>query len=160
MSQISIDRLDKFTINNKHIAKIMYDIDAEYDSWLQQQADLLRDRRFEELDVKNLIEELEALVRGEKSAVESLTINILVHLLYCQYWQAERINIPHWQAAILNFRTQLQSKLTTNLKNHLNDRLEYLYGKAKKIAELKSGITMQEVGYSLQEVLDDEFFSC
>jgi hypothetical protein len=138
----------------------MYDIDAEYDSWLQQQANLLRDRRFEELDVENLIEELEALVRGEKSTVESLTINILVHLLYCQYWEAEKINVRHWQAEILNFRIQLQSKLTTNLKNHLSDRLEYLYGKAKKIAELKSGITMPEVGYSLQEVLDEDFFPC
>jgi hypothetical protein len=55
----------------------MYDIDREYDSWLQQQADFLRSGKFEALDVDNLVEELEALVRGEKSAVESLTINIM-----------------------------------------------------------------------------------
>jgi len=48
---------------------LMYNIDRDYDLWLQQQG------KFEALDVDNLVEELEALVRGEKSALESLTIN-------------------------------------------------------------------------------------
>ncbi|MFP4694562.1 MAG: DUF29 domain-containing protein, partial [Halothece sp.] len=39
---------------------------------------------------------------------------------------------------MVNFRAQLESKLTTNLKKHLQTRWEYLYGKAKKIASLKS----------------------
>ena len=47
----------------------MYDIDRDYDLWLQQQAELLRKGNFAALDVENLIEELEALVRGEKSAL-------------------------------------------------------------------------------------------
>jgi hypothetical protein len=135
----------------------MYDIDREYDCWLQEQANLLKNRSFEKLDIENLIEELEALVRGEKSAVESLTINIMAHLLYCQYWEAEKRNIRHWQSEIFNFRIQLQSKLTTNLKNYLSDRLEYLYSKAKKLAELKSGVQMPDIGYSLAEILDEEF---
>jgi len=54
---------------------LMYNIDRDYDLWLQQQADFLRQGKFEALDVDNLVEELEALVRGEKSALESLTIN-------------------------------------------------------------------------------------
>ncbi len=69
----------------------MYDIDRDYDLWLQHQADLLRQGDFAALDVENLIEELEALVRGEKSAVETLTINIMTHLLYCQYWTFPRL---------------------------------------------------------------------
>ncbi len=43
-----------------------YDIDQDYDLWLQEQANLLRSRTFAELDINNLIEELEALVRGKK----------------------------------------------------------------------------------------------
>ncbi|AFZ45480.1 protein of unknown function DUF29 [Halothece sp. PCC 7418] len=135
----------------------MYDIDRDYDLWLQQQADFLRNGKFEALDVDHLIEELEALVRGEKSAVESLTINIMVHLLYCQYWTSQTINQNHWRGEIVNFRAQLESKLTTNLKKHLQHRLDYLYGKAKKIVELKSGMTIPETSYSLEEVLDDNF---
>ncbi|MDJ0533376.1 MAG: DUF29 family protein [Xenococcaceae cyanobacterium MO_207.B15] len=41
----------------------MYDIDRNYDLWLQQQADLLRQGDFAALDVDNLVEELEALIR-------------------------------------------------------------------------------------------------
>jgi hypothetical protein len=135
----------------------MYDIDREYDSWLQQQADLLRKGNFAELDVNNLIEELEALVRGEKSAVESLTINIMTHLLYCQYWTSQAETKNHWRSEIVNFRTQLESKLTTNLKNHLQKRWEYLYSRARKIAEIKSGIKMPEHPYSIEEVLTENF---
>lgn len=135
----------------------MYDIDQDYDLWLQQQATFLEKRQFESLDIDNLVEELEALVRAEKSAVESLTINIMVHLLYCQYWKTQEITRNHWRGEIVNFRAQLESKLTTNLKKHLQTRWEYLYGKAKKIASLKSGIKMPEVSYSLEQVLSDDF---
>jgi len=135
----------------------MYDIDQEYDLWLQQQADLLRKGKFEALDVDHLVEELEALVRGEKSAVASLAINIMVHLLYCQYWMSQEMTKNHWRGELVNFRAQLESKLTTNLKNYLQTRLEYLYGKAKKIAELNSGIKMPDQSYSLEQVLDDDF---
>jgi len=136
---------------------LMYNIDRDYDLWLQQQADFLRQRQFEALDVDNLVEELEALVRGEKSAVESLTINIMLHLLYCQYWTSQALSKNHWQGELVNFRAQLESKLTTNLENHLQNRLEYLYKKAKKIAELKSGLKLPEHSYSLEQVLDDDF---
>ncbi len=77
----------------------MYDIDRDYDLWLQQQADLLRQSYFVALDVENLIEELEALIK----------------------------------------------------------RQEYLSSKAKKIAEIKSRITMPDNPYSLEEVLDENF---
>ena len=135
----------------------MYDIDRDYDLWLQHQADLLRQGDFAALDVENLIEELEALVRGEKSAVESLTINIMTHLLYCQHWTSQAMSKNHWQSEIIAFRTQLESKLTTNLKNHLQQRWEYLYSKAKKIAEIKSGVKMPDNPYSLEEILDENF---
>jgi len=45
-----------------------YDIDLDYDLWLQEQADKLRSHSFTDLDIDNLVEELESLVRGEKSA--------------------------------------------------------------------------------------------
>ncbi len=135
----------------------MYDIDRDYDLWLQQQAELLRKGNFAALDIENLVEELEALVRGEKSAVESLTINIMTHLLYCQYCTSQAMSKNHWQSEIITFRTQLESKLTTNLKNHLQQRWEYLYSKAKKIAEIKSGVQMPDNPYSLEEILDENF---
>ena len=57
---------------------LKHNIDAEYDSWLLNQAQLLRDRNFQDLDIDNLIEELEALVRGEKSSVEQFAYLIML----------------------------------------------------------------------------------
>ena len=64
---------------------LKHNIDAEYDSWLLKQAQLLRDRNFQYLDIDNLIEELQALVRGEKSSVEQFAYLIMFHLLLVRY---------------------------------------------------------------------------
>lgn len=137
----------------------MYDIDKDYDLWLSQQANLLRNGRFEELDLENLIEELEALVRGEKAAIESLAYQIILHKLLIHYWyeESER-NRNHWRAEINNFQFQLNNKLTTNLKKYLRERLEKIFLKAKKGAELKTGLSErfpENICYSLAEIIGE-----
>jgi hypothetical protein len=142
-----------------------YDIDKEYDLWLQEQADYLRDRAFDKLDIENLIEELEALVRGEKSVVESLTYQILLYLLLINYWHEEsEWNRNHWASEITGFRLQLNNKLTTNLKNHVLNRLDELYQKALQAAinKTKSSVKSErfplERVYNLDDLIDDNFF--
>ena len=39
--------------------------------WLEQQSELLRERRFDELDLANLVEEIEAMARRDKKAVKN-----------------------------------------------------------------------------------------
>jgi hypothetical protein len=117
-----------------------YDIDKDYDRWLQEQADLLRDRAFDRLDIDHLIEELEDLVRGEKAAVKNLTRQIIIHQLYVDYWQEEvERNGNHWKAEIVNFQAQLNDKMTTNFKNFLEENLDSIYAEAKKSVQLKTG---------------------
>jgi hypothetical protein len=142
-----------------------YDIDKEYDLWLQEQANYLRDRAFEKLDIENLIEELEALVRGEKSAVESLIYQILLHLLLINYWYEEsEWNRNHWASEITGFRLQLNNKLTTNLKNHALTRLDQLYQKARQAAINKTKSSVKSARFPLERVydfdnlIDDNFF--
>ena len=118
-----------------------YDIDRDYDLWLQEQADKLRSRSFNELDLNNLVEELEALVRRERSAIESFAYQILLYLLLIDYWQTEsERNRNHWRAEINGFQYQLQNRLTTNLNNHLKNNLTKIYSRAKKGAILKTGL--------------------
>ena len=137
-----------------------YDIDQDYDLWLQEQANLLRSRSFNELDINNLIEELEALVRGEKSAVESFAYQIILHLLLVDYWQEEsERNRNHWKAEVSSFQFQLSNKITTNLLNHLNQRLPKLYNRAKKTAILKTELNQrfpENCPYSLEDILGEE----
>ena len=158
---------------------MLNNIDTEYDSWLLEQAQLLRDRDFEHLDINNLVEELEALVRGEKSAVEQFAYLIMFHLLLVDYWHEQSEwnrdqrcdpseassdweRAPRdWEAEITGFRLQLNNKLTINLRNYLLKRLDFLYGKAYQAAVKKTKSSIkgerfpQERKYSLEDLLND-----
>ncbi|NER02526.1 MAG: DUF29 domain-containing protein [Okeania sp. SIO3C4] len=137
--------------------KLLYEVD--YFEWLEKTIKLLNNRQLENLDYENLIAELEALVRSEKSAVESFVILIIQHLLLYQYWEEERANNSrHWCGEIFAFRTQLELKITTNLRNYLAERLDYLYGKARKSAQIKSELQLPEINpYSLEQILDEDW---
>ncbi|RMF24723.1 MAG: DUF29 domain-containing protein [Cyanobacteria bacterium J083] len=141
---------------------LQHNIDTEYDSWLLEQAQLLRDRNFQHLDIDNLVEEIEALVRGEKSSVEQFAYLIMLHLLLVEYWyEQSEWNRNHWEAEITGFRLQLNNKLTTNLRHHLAQRLDFLYGKAYQAAVKKTKSSIkgarfpQERKYSLEDIIND-----
>jgi hypothetical protein len=141
---------------------LKHNINTEYDSWLLEQAQLLRDRDFQYLDIDNLVEELEALVRGEKSSVEQFAYLIMLHLLLIEYWHEQsEWNRNHWESEIIGFRLQLNNKLTANLRNHLAQRLDFLYGKAYQAAVKKTKSSIngdrfpQERKYSLEDLIND-----
>ena len=53
--------------------------------WIEEQARLLRQGDLERLDVVNLVEEIEDLGIGEKKAVKSNLVVVLLHLLKHQF---------------------------------------------------------------------------
>ena len=120
----------------------------------------LRSHSFEELDINNLIEELEALVRGEKSVVESFAYQIILHLLLVDYGQEEsERNRNHWKAEVSSFQFQLSNKITANFISHLYQRLPRLYARARKTAILKTGLNQrfpENCPYTLEDILGEE----
>jgi hypothetical protein len=133
--------------------------ESDYEQWLVTMVLLLKNKQVDSLDYEHLIEELEALGREQKSAVESLVIQVIQHLLFYQYWHREwDYNQRHWRVELIAFRTQLELRLTANLRNHLAQRLDYLYGKAKKMAEVKTDLKFPlQCPYSLEQVLDEDW---
>lgn len=131
----------------------------EYDRWLKEQIDCLKTRDFQALDIKNLIEELEALGRAEKSAIKSLTFQILIHLLLIDYWHEQSVYTKnHWQAEINSFKFQLADKLTTNYQLFLQNNLDKIYDKARTNAILKSNLPRgrfpENCPYSLEDIIN------
>ena len=133
--------------------------EEDYQQWLDETVLLLKNRQVDSLDYEHLIEELEALGREQKNAVESLVIQIIQHLLFYQYWSSEREdNERHWRGELIGFRTQLELRLTTNLRNHLSNRLDYIYGKARKMAEVKTDLKLPSASpYTLADILDEDW---
>ena len=134
----------------------MQQIELEYDRWLEEQIKILRQRKFENLDVENLIEELSALGRAEKSSVKSLVYQIMLHLLLIDYWKEEsEYSRNHWLAEVNAFQIQLEDKLTVNLTKLIEDNLPRLYDKARKNAVRKSGLSAERFPELCPYTLED-----
>jgi hypothetical protein len=105
-------------------AKQLYDED--FYVWTEAQAELLRKRRFEALDLDNLIEEVEALGRAEKSSVVNNASVIVEHLLKLQYSPAEEPRNA-WRASVREHRRRLRRDLSPRLRRILDAELAVLY---------------------------------
>ena len=55
--------------------------DQDLYSWSLEQAKLLRERKFDQIDLEHIIEEIEDMSKSEKRALESFLETLLMHLL-------------------------------------------------------------------------------
>ncbi len=67
------------SVKEKINLKELYEIDDNL--WLEETVKLLKEKKFTELDLENLIEELDSLARRDKLAMASLLEQIIRHLL-------------------------------------------------------------------------------
>jgi hypothetical protein len=138
--------------------------EADFPLWAERQAALLRAKRFDELDLENLIEEVEDLSREERDAVESYVETVLDHLLKLELSNAGRPR-RGWLVTVDRQRAKLARKLTTTLRNHLEAELPALYAGVQRPAarQLKQvGVSAQSppatCPYTLEQVLDPDWF--
>ncbi|MBR8828934.1 MAG: DUF29 domain-containing protein [Gomphosphaeria aponina SAG 52.96 = DSM 107014] len=139
--------------------KQLYEIDDHL--WLLATIELLKEKKFNQLDLENLIEELVSLGKRDQVIVESLLEQIIRHLLLLQYWQVEyERNAHHWQIEIKSFRKQVKKMLTTNLRNHLLKQLASIYGDALEYVQGKTQFQVdfpEECPYTLEQLLEQNY---
>ena len=104
--------------------------------WTEQQTELLRQRRFEELDLANLIEEVEGLGDTKKSAVLSNASVIIEHLLKLQHSPAQDPR-RNWAESIIEHRARLELELTPRLLQILAAELPRVYALSRNMTERK-----------------------
>ncbi len=135
--------------------KTLYEIDDSL--WLEATIELLKAKNFEALDLENLIEELEDLGNEKKFRVASFLQQIIRHCLLLQFWTSEReYNQAHWRSEIINFKDELNTYLTTNLRNYLEHNLATIYEKALRYLRQKTDNKVNfpdTCPYSLEELL-------
>lgn len=108
--------------------------------WLTETASLLRDGRFSELDLLNLIEEIETLGRSEKRAVESNLVVLLIHLLKWKYQVNKQSN--SWRYTIEEHRDRLHSYLSDSpsLQPYLLGVFAECYQRGRRLAAAETGL--------------------
>ncbi|MGH6895386.1 MAG: DUF29 domain-containing protein [Geminicoccaceae bacterium] len=136
--------------------------EKDFALWAERQAALLRGKRFDELDLENLIEEVEDLSRRERDTVESHVETILEHLLKLALSRADRPR-HRWLVTVDKQRAKLARKLTTTLRNHLEAELPALYGELRRpVARqlekdgMRSTSPPPACPYTLDQILDPE----
>jgi hypothetical protein len=100
--------------------------DDDFYAWTQEQAELLRrgGAGANRLDVELIAEEIEDLGKSELHACQSLCEHIIEHLLKLEYsGLAEPAR--HWRQEIVEWRLQLERKLTRSIVAKLNPDERY-----------------------------------
>ncbi len=87
--------------------RVLYQKD--YYGWLQENAQLIRERKFSEVDADNLIEELESMGKSEKRELSSRLTVLLMHLMKWQYQAVRRST--SWRNTIAVQRIDIQDLL-------------------------------------------------
>ena len=88
--------------------------EEDYLAWIKQQIGLLQTGKLEELDLKNLVEELKAMGRSDHRELESRLIILIAHLLKWE-WQFNRLQNQwaefegkSWRNSITEQRIQIK----------------------------------------------------
>jgi len=108
--------------------------EQDFYGWTQEQARLLREGRFAELDVANVVEEIETLGRGERRELVTGLRVLLAHLLKWQYQPG--LCGRSWQATIETQREDAAALLAENpsLRPQLDDIVVDAYKRARRDA--------------------------
>jgi Domain of unknown function DUF29 len=139
---------------------VLYETD--FAQWLDQTAQLLKEKRFDELDLDNLVEEIEALNRSEKREVESRLEVLLMHLLKWHYQPEHQSR--SWQSTIQEQKRQLLRLLkdSPSLKNHLAKEFDNCYAIAQAKTAEETTIFLEnfpeQCPYAIVDVLSPDFF--
>ena len=139
--------------------------EQDYYLWLRTTINQIRTGQIATVDLENLLEELEAMGRSEKRAIESLLIKLIEHLLKLKYWESERErNRGHWQGEIRTFRRQIKKSLkdSPSLKPYTLEIFEDCYQEARKESADRSQLPLDLFPLmpinSLGKILDENWF--
>jgi hypothetical protein len=129
--------------------------------WYARQAELLRECRFDQLDLENLIEELDTAVGNLRRELESRLDVLLIHLLECEF-QRQRTS-RSWLNTLDEQRSQIAKLLEQNpsLRPGAIEAVAKVYPLAVRRAARQTDLprsTFPVVNpYSKDQLLDFEF---
>ncbi|TAE56529.1 MAG: DUF29 domain-containing protein [Nostocales cyanobacterium] len=133
----------------------------DFYQWTQQQANLLRQQQWHDLDILNLIEEIESLGRKERQELRNRLSILIGHLLKWEYQNSKRSR--SWLATIRIQRRDILKLLQENpsLKSQLEILIVESYENGRDLASGETNLpfsTFPEIcDYSFEEILKDNF---
>lgn len=131
------------TLEGTAMSAVAYDED--FYSWTLEQAKLLEHRRFDEIDLEHLVEELHSMSARERRELLSRLRVLLMHLLTWQH-QPHYIGRRSWERTIKTQRKEIGFHMEDNpgLKPELGKLIERAYDLALDDAEGETGLSRKQ----------------
>ena len=135
---------------------------TDFYAWTQQQAALLKEEEFTEVDWQNLIEEIEDMGRSNKREVSSRLTRILEHLLKL-FTEPNSRAANHWKRTILTQRIDLRRHLRDNatLRATVSEFIDDAYSDARRLAVSGLGCSVAALPaacpWTAEQLLDEDW---
>ncbi|MBN9026351.1 DUF29 domain-containing protein [Kaistia sp. MMO-174] len=145
--------------------KPLYETPTDYEDdvylWLYEQIELLRQKRIQEVDLPNLIEELEDMGSEKLHALESAYRLLLAHLLKWKYQPQKRSS--SWEITIGRERDNIDAREreSRTLAAQAKSIVETVYRRSVREAATETGLPREsfptECPWTLDQLRDEDF---
>jgi len=138
------------------------DYDTDFYAWAIENAELIRQRKFDEIDINNVAEEIESMGKSEKRELINRLSVLIAHLLKWQYQSQKRSR--SWNLTIKQQRLQVNKLIKNNpsLKGKIELDFKDAYESALISASDETGIIEEDFPkqcpFDLEDCLDNDFF--
>lgn len=132
--------------------------ESDFYEWTRQQAKLLRERRWDDLDLENLVEEVQSVGISDKREIASRLKVLLAHLLKWMFQPGIRNN--SWSGTIHEQRSRIARVLadSPSLKSYPASVLVDEYDSARLLASSETGIALdlfpETCPFTIEQALD------
>src|SRR5215204_164315 len=136
--------------------------ETDFYAWTQEQARLLRERRWADLDLENLVDEVESVGGSEKREIRNRLKDLLVHLLKWKYQPGLRGN--SWRRTIREQRETIADiiQASPSLRDYPAQAIRTAYIGATVAASEQTGMIIaifpEECPFAPSELFDPDFF--
>jgi Domain of unknown function DUF29 len=115
--------------------------ETDYVAWLEEQAAHLRAGRLAALDIENVAEELEGLMRSQRQQLENRLEVLILHLLKWDHQPAQRTN--RWRASVAEQRSRIRRLLrdSPSLRRTLEEAAREVYPEAVEQAAIETQLS-------------------
>jgi Domain of unknown function DUF29 len=133
--------------------------DTDFYQWTVQQASMLRNEEYAELDIANLVEEIEAMGRSQKRELRTRSRVLLTHLLKLAL-QPTGNPVRGWRLTIREQRRELAGELadSPSLWSQFIDQLPEVYAAACEDAaeamEVDIAVLPVQCPWKVEQILD------
>jgi hypothetical protein len=132
--------------------------DTDYVAWLEEQVAHLRAGRLAALDVDNVAQELDSLIKAERQQLENRLEVLILHLLKRDHQPSQRSN--RWRATVQEQRTRIRRLLrdSPSVRREVESMCRDVYADAVGAAAIETRLSetafLPTLPYSIEQIFE------